>query len=158
MFKKAASPQQGDYALFRGASEVPIYSSDCCYPEYQEAYFYYLFGVSEMDCYGIIDFHNEKAILFAPRLDNLYKIWMTVKDSAQMTSHYEIETKYIDEMEVFISENYNGLMYVNEGVNSDSGITTQIPDQKYLEGKKVDRKIMHDILAESRVIKNDEEI
>ena len=102
--------------------------------------------------------HNEKAILFAPRLDNLYKIWMTVKDSAQMTSHYEIETKYIDEMEVFISENYNGLMYVNEGVNSDSGITTQIPDQKYLEGKKVDRKIMHDILAESRVIKNDEEI
>jgi len=49
-------------------------------------------------------------------------------------------------------------MFVNEGVNSDSGLTTMIPDQKYLADRQVDRKVMHDILAESRVIKNDEEI
>ena len=43
-------------AFFQGASEVPIGSSDVCYPEYQEAFFYYLFGVTEMDCFGVIDF------------------------------------------------------------------------------------------------------
>ena len=53
-------------ALFKGASEVPLYSSDIAYPEYQEAYFYYLFGVSEMDCFAVIDFATEKPILFAP--------------------------------------------------------------------------------------------
>ena len=31
-----------------------------------------------MDCYGLLDLHNDHAILFIPRLDNLYKIWMTV--------------------------------------------------------------------------------
>ena len=59
---------------------MPIYSSDVNYPEYQEAFFYYLFGVPEMDCYGVIDFENEKTFLFVPRLDNYYKIWMTVPD------------------------------------------------------------------------------
>jgi len=82
MFKKTVPVKEGDFALFRGASEVPLYSSDVNYPEYQEAYFYYLFGVHEMDCYAIIDFHNEKAVLFAPKLDNLYKIWMTTMDDA----------------------------------------------------------------------------
>ena len=64
--------------VFKGASEVPLYSSDVSYPSYQEAYFYYLFGAIEMDLYGVIDFTEEKAILFVPRLNNLYKIWMTV--------------------------------------------------------------------------------
>jgi len=52
--------------LFKGASEVPLYSSDVHYPEYQEAYFYYLTGCEEMDCYLVLDLHNDKAILFAP--------------------------------------------------------------------------------------------
>jgi hypothetical protein len=67
-------------AFFKGINEVPIYSSDVSYPSYQEAFFYYLFGVAEVDCYGIIDFETEKAYLFAPKLSNLYKIWMTVLD------------------------------------------------------------------------------
>ena len=82
MFKKAVPVEEGDFALFRGASEVPLYSSDVSYPEYQEACFYYLFGVHEMDCYAIIDFYNEKAVLFAPKLNNLYKIWMTTMNDA----------------------------------------------------------------------------
>ena len=71
--------QKKGVAFFKGANEVPLYSSDVAYPEYQEAFFYYLFGVVEMDCYGMIDFAQEKAILFVPKMDNLYKIWMTVQ-------------------------------------------------------------------------------
>ena len=65
------------FGFFKGANLVPMYSSDVDYPEYQEAFFYYLFGAPEMDCFGVIDFANEKTILFVPRLDNFYKIWMT---------------------------------------------------------------------------------
>jgi len=53
--------------FFKGASEVPLYSSDFIYPEYQEASFYYLFGSIEMDCYGVVDFENETTVLFVPR-------------------------------------------------------------------------------------------
>jgi hypothetical protein len=50
-------------------------------------------------------------------------------------------------MEAYISEHHKGVMFVNEVVNSDSGLTTMIPDQKYLADRQVDRKVMHDILA-----------
>ena len=66
LFHEAVKTEEGDIALFRGASEVPLYSSDVSYPEYQEAYFYYLTGVNEMDCYLAVDLHNDIATLFVP--------------------------------------------------------------------------------------------
>lgn len=87
--------------FFKGASEVPIYSSDVCYPEYQEAFFYYVFGVSEMDCYGVIDFENEKSILFVPNPNVFYKIWMTVLTKDDFSKKYNLidEVHYVDDME-----------------------------------------------------------
>lgn len=53
-------------------------------------------------------------------------------------------------------------IFLNKGVNSDSKLTTQVPDEKFYKeacpDAKVDTKFMHNILAESRVRKNDEEI
>jgi hypothetical protein len=31
-----------------------------------------------MDCYAVIDFDTEKCTVFMPKLDNYYKIWMTL--------------------------------------------------------------------------------
>jgi len=115
-----------------------------------------------MDCYGIIDFRNERAILFVPKPNVLYKIWMTVLTKEDYEKKYELEVRYTSELEEFLatecSPTREATVFVNSGVNSDSGLTTQIPEFKYLDGLKVDKDHMHDILAESRVIKNDEEI
>lgn len=111
-------------ALFKGSSEVPLYSSDVNYPTYQEAFFFYLFGTIEMDLYGMIDLNEEKAILFVPKLDNLYKIWMTVMNKEQYAEKYEIEVRYIDELQEFMATqcatSTNTTVYVNRGINSDS--------------------------------------
>ncbi len=76
-------------------------SSDFNYPEYQESYFYYLFGVTEMDCYGVIDFDTEKCIVFVPKLDNYYKIWMTVLDTEEYQKKYYLidEIKFTESIE-----------------------------------------------------------
>lgn len=54
------------------------------------------------------------------------------------------------------------MIFLNKGVNSDSGLTTQYPEESHYKdacpNAKVDMNIMHDVLAESRVIKNDEEL
>lgn len=87
--------------FFKGASEVPMYSGDVPYPEYQEAFFYYLFGANDMDCYGIIDFKEQKTYLFAPKLDNFYKIWMTTMTKEELKQKYSgvDEIYYTDEIE-----------------------------------------------------------
>jgi Xaa-Pro aminopeptidase len=49
-------------------------------------------------------------------------------------------------------------MYLNDGVNSDSELKTMLPDEKYTTGKAIDRETLYEVMAESRVIKNNEEI
>lgn len=148
--------------FFKGASEVPIYSSDVCYPEYQEAFFYYLFGVSEMDCYGAIDFKNEKTILFVPNPNVFYKIWMTVLTKQDFEKKYNLidEVHYVDDMENFFMNHKADTVFVNSGVNSDSGLQTMVAEAKFYEksGAKTEDQTMHNIVSESRVYKNDEEM
>jgi len=85
-----------------------------------------------MDCYGLVDFNKEKAILFVPRMDNMMKIWMTVMSSEDYATKYELEVKYIDELQEYMSTNFgassNTTVFVNRGVNSDSKLQTQIPE------------------------------
>ena len=53
-------------------------------------------------------------------------------------------------------------MFVNAGVNSDSGLETLIPDAKHYATACpqaiTDKKFMHNLLCECRVIKNEQEI
>lgn len=82
---------------------MPLYSSDVSYPSYQEAFFYYVFGAIEMDLYGLVDFNQEKAILFVPKLDNMYKIWMTVMTKEDYQAKYDIEVRYLDELKEYLA-------------------------------------------------------
>ena len=81
-----------------------------------------------MDLYGFVDFEQEKAILFVPRLDNMYKIWMTVMTKEDYAEKYGIEVRYLEDLEEFMRTNYgaaaNATVYVNKGVNSDSKLQT----------------------------------
>ena len=84
---------------------MPIHATDVSYPSYQEAYFYYLFGVIEMDCYGLLDFLNEKVVLFVPKMNNLLKIWMTVMTTADYETKYGYEVRYVDDLAEYMATN-----------------------------------------------------
>ena len=43
---------------------------------FQESYFHWLFGVTEADCFGMVDVDSAKAVLFIPRLPEDYATWM----------------------------------------------------------------------------------
>ena len=135
MFKKqqGANLPKNATAFFKGASEIPLYSSACAYPEYQEAFFYYVFGVAEMDCYGAVNFETEKSTLFIPRNDEFLKIWMTVMDKEAYQKKYPLidNVEYIDTMEEYFNASKPETVFVNLGVNSDSGLTTMIAEEKW---------------------------
>ena len=115
-----------------------------------------------MDCFGIIDFAQEKCVLFVPKLDNFYKIWMTTLSIDEWKVRYPLidEIHYTDEMEAYFAERKPATIFLNKGVNSDSGLTTQYPEEKHYAGAnaKIDTSLMHNILCESRVLKNEEEL
>lgn len=59
-----------------GGKTTNFYNSDTEPVFIQESYFHWAFGVGEPDFYGAIDVASGKSILFAPRLDEEYEIWM----------------------------------------------------------------------------------
>ena len=121
----------GSLGFLKSAFDTPMYSSDVNYPEYQEQFFYYLFGVTEQNCYGVIDFETEKVILFMPRPDNLYKIWMTVMSKDDMQSKYPKIDKimYIDELKDYFKQAQPEIIYVNSGINTDTNRQSVIPEE-----------------------------
>jgi len=77
-----------------------------------------------MDCYGVIDFENEKSILFVPNPNVFYKIWMTVLNKEDFQQKYPLidEIRYVDELETFFATQMPETVFVNGGINSDSGL------------------------------------
>ena len=130
-----------------------MYSSDMTWPEYQEAFFYYLFGIKEMGCYGILDLINEKTTVFIPRQDEFYKIWMTVMDTQQMQEKYPLidQFLYVDEIEDFLKSYQPQTLYLNGGKNGDTGRRTLVPEEElYAQAipsdAVVDLTFMHNVL------------
>lgn len=142
-------------AFFKGLSEVPLYNSDTTYQFYQEGHFYYLFGVSQPDCYGALDLDTGAPTLFVPRQSNLYKVWMTVLSREDYQKEHEIEdVRYAEEMQEWLQKRQAAKVYLNGGVNTDSGIENVIPEEKYWkELSAVDKETMWEVLANCRVTK-----
>lgn len=158
-FKEQVPDHDKSLLLFKGKDDIPVDSTDIEYEVKQESFFYYLFGVQETGCTAAIDIANEKTYLFYPKMDSVYKIWMKIKSDEDMKELYpDFEIKYTSELEQWVKDFNPAKIYVNAGVNTDSGLHTTIPTFKWLEEYTVDKTTMHDILAECRVIKSEEEI
>jgi Xaa-Pro dipeptidase len=159
MFKSQVPEHQKSLLLFKGKDDLPIDSTDIDYEVKQESFFYYLFGVQETGCSAAVDIENEKVYMFYPRMDEVYKIWMKVLNEDEIKELYpDFELKYVDELEQWVADFKPEKVYTNNGINSDSGLATVVPDFKWLPQYTVDKDTMHDILSESRVIKSQQEI
>lgn len=117
-----------------------------------------------MDCYGIIDLETKKSTLFVPRYDDYYQIWMTLLSLDDFKTKYSTidDVLYVEDIEKYFKERAPKKVYLNLGKNTDSGHITQIPSEDLFKGvcpdAVVDTKYVHDILAEARAYKHDEEI
>lgn len=131
-FKEKVTEFKNSIMMFEGNDLIPVDSTDHDYPFKQESYFYYLFGVKEPAFYATINVETEKATLYYKPSPEIYKIWMTVLSKEQYIKKYELDTFVVDDLEGHIKSMNPSKIYVNLGVNSDSGTETQIPKFKWL--------------------------
>jgi Xaa-Pro dipeptidase len=117
-----------------------------------------------MDSFATLDFETGKTTVFVPKMDNFYKIWMTTLNLEEYAKKYPLidEFRYTDEIEDYFKALQPAQVYLNVGVNSCSKLTSMSPNTQVIEkaspNTKIDKDTMHDILVESRVFKNDEEL
>ena len=69
----------------------------------QESTFWYLFGVKETNCYAAIENDSGNSVLFVPRYEEAYKMWMYVKPVEKFKSDYKVEkVMFVDELEEYL--------------------------------------------------------
>ncbi|XP_050498336.1 xaa-Pro dipeptidase-like [Diabrotica virgifera virgifera] len=146
--------------LLQGGSEISVYDSDTSYIFRQEAYFNWCFGVTEADCYGIVDVVTGDCHLFFPRLPIEYAVWMgPLTPLDEFKKKYNSQyVHYVDELkQVLETLNREALLTLN-GVNSDSGLISKAATFEGIDNFKVDNKVLFSIIADLRVIKTDYEL
>lgn len=87
---------------------------------------------------------------------------MTVLSLEDFKKKYPLidEIHYVEDMELYFEKHMPQCVYVNSGVNCDSGIASLPAEDKFYSKvcQVTDRETLYNIVNESRVIKNDEEI
>mmetsp|Transcript_40304 Transcript_40304/g.29711 ORF Transcript_40304/g.29711 Transcript_40304/m.29711 type:complete len:126 (+) Transcript_40304:191-568(+) len=125
-----------------------MYHADVDYEPFQESNFYYLFGVVETGCYGLIDFDKEKAVLFVPNLPKLLEIWMTVLRKEDYEKKYEMEVHLVDELKHYLATEQPSEVHLLSGVNPDSGNSPAMPSEELIGDLKINKDVIFDLLGD----------
>ncbi|KAJ7269443.1 hypothetical protein O6H91_01G156700 [Diphasiastrum complanatum] len=153
----ASSGSASGVVLLQGGEEQPRYCTDHVDLFRQESFFAYLFGVREPGFYGALDLTSGKAVLFIPRLDPEYAVWLgDIHPPSYFKERYQVDAAYyVDEM-VQILQGFDpkNLLYLLYGLNTDSNKTSKPASFKGIEHFNTDLDTLHPILVECRVHKS----
>ncbi|EFJ17439.1 hypothetical protein SELMODRAFT_114689 [Selaginella moellendorffii] len=125
----------------------------------QESFFAYLFGVREPGFYAAIDIATGQSILFVPRLDPDYAVWLgEIHPPSFFKEKYGVDAAYyVDEM-VSVLRKFDASLYLLHGLNTDSNRYCKPATFQGIEGFEQDTKVLHPVLSECRVIKSELEL
>lgn len=146
--------------LVHGGNDMNRAECDFEYLFRQESSFYYLFGAKEPGCMGIIDVDTKKSILLIPHLAESYAIWMgKIQPPSYFKELYGVdECRFTEDVDLILSEMDPSVVYLNHGLNTDSGNYAQPASFSGIEKFRTDKGKLYPCIADARVEKTEEEI
>nr|XP_045616728.1 xaa-Pro dipeptidase-like isoform X1 [Procambarus clarkii] len=156
------NPAPRSVVLLQGGEDTTRYSADADIIFRQETFFHWSFGVLEPGWFGALELETGKTVLFCPRLPAEYAVWMgAIITPDEFRRRYQVDdVHYVDEMPKVLRgmTEDSGSLLTLRGVNTDSGKTTLEATFDGISQFRVDNSILHDEIAECRVIKTKEEL
>ncbi|EAR97910.1 metallopeptidase family M24 protein (macronuclear) [Tetrahymena thermophila SB210] len=157
--KKNGNIKERSIVLLKGDTIKFMHDQDIVEEFQQEANIFYLFGVREFDCHGVLELDTGKAFLFCRKIPDEWKIWITVKEPPFFKQQYQVDDAWFDtEMENYLKQKNPEEIHIYHGIDSDSGLSLPEPSFECLKNYTVVKDKLYDILNELRVIKHPEEI
>ena len=154
----------GSVLLLAGGTSVDfdLYDSDVSKCDFrQEAFFLYLFGLNEPDCFGLLDIDREEAILFVPEVTDDSQRWNGTRRPLEYYSdRYGVQATFLNtDLHATMQKRGVKQLYTLFGENLDSGATTRtVPVFDGIKEYAQDTSKLHPLLVELRVLKTPREI
>lgn len=161
-FKTKAQSITSGVIILEGGDQQAFYDTDGEPVFRQDSWFQYLFGVKEPGFFGAIDVNTQKSFLFIPKLPDEYQIWCgKIHPAEYFKKLYGVDNVlYIDEMKAWLMSYTSTKIYLLEGINSDSGLSSKparLPDATEF-APYIDTAILHHALSTVRVLKSPVEL
>lgn len=156
---KAAGCEGNSVLLLQGASESALLDTDTDVAFVQDSYFHYLFGVEVGGCVAALSVATGRVDLFVPQPNEDLGIWFPLPTLEGLRAKYGYGTHWKADLLSVLSSLQADVIYVNKGVNSDSGsalLSYMSPAD--LPGFTVNEDFLNPILANCRVYKLPEEV
>jgi Xaa-Pro dipeptidase len=161
---KPQNPELTSLIIVKGGTshDFELYDSDVSKCDFrQEAFFMYLFGLNEPDCYGALDLRTGESLLFVPRTSDEAERWEgTRRPVTYYTERYGVaQTFHTDELLATLKTRGTKQLFTLYGRNSDSGnFTRTVPDFEGIEAFANDNTQLYPLLCELRAFKTPEEV
>ncbi|XP_018418385.1 PREDICTED: xaa-Pro dipeptidase-like [Nanorana parkeri] len=146
--------------LLQGGEEANRYCTDTGVLFHQESFFHWTFGVSEAGCYGAIDVHTGRSILFVPKLPESYAVWMgKIHPREHFKEKYAVdEVHYTCDIAKVLTAKNPSVLLTLRGVNTDSGSVCREASFEGISQFSVNNALLHPEIVECRVFKTDMEL
>jgi len=149
------------YLYFQGGRNNQRFDTDINYVIFrQESYFNWLFGTKEQGLSGVINCDTGESILFIPRLPESYAVWSgPIRTPDWFERHYGVdECFYTDEVVAVLKEKRCSTLFLMEGMNRFSYVSTSAPIFEGIENFTLDKTTMYPLAVAGRVRKTDKEL
>jgi Xaa-Pro dipeptidase len=158
--------------FFMGGTSLDwaLYDSDCHKAAFrQEAFFKYLFGLNEPDCFGMIDLTTGESTLFIPYVEDAWVRWNGPRRALEWyRDTYDVDRVQLTrDLDTVLTERDIKTLHILAGINSDSdsavATTPKFAGLDKYENKTDKRAIdnssnLYNLLAKQRVYKTDKEV
>ncbi|CAD5221243.1 unnamed protein product [Bursaphelenchus okinawaensis] len=162
-FKATNNSTDNAYAVLEGGHDTHLYNTDMQQSAFrQESYFYWTFGVTEPEVYGIIDLSTGHTVLLPPKMHKDYAIWQgSIKPESYFKEKYDVEEVVFHEdrtIESWLRSKSAKTVYLLKAFNTDSKETLLPANFTGINNFKTDTDVLYNIIAELRVFKTDQEL
>eukprot|EP01134_Creolimax_fragrantissima_P006068 CFRG6068T1 len=160
LVNRMASASPEGIAFLKGGEQEFRFDTDHEKIFRQESSFSYLFGVEEPGCYGAVELGTGMSVLFVPNLPASYAVWMgVVYPKSYYKEKYGVDdVHFVEEIPAYFKEKNPNPIFINRGVNSDSGHKTMEATFEGIDQYEVDGESLFGNIAECRVIKTEAEL
>ncbi|KAF6288760.1 peptidase D [Rhinolophus ferrumequinum] len=148
--RKNPAVQASSLVLLQGGEETQRYCTDTGVVFRQESFFHWAFGVTEPDCYGVIDVDTGKSTLFVPRLPASHATWMgKIHPKEHFKEKYAMDdVQYADEIANVLMAQSPAVLLTLRGVNTDSGSVCREASFEGISKFNVNNTILHPEIVE----------
>lgn len=152
--------QPSSVVVLQGGEQKQRYCTDTDMLFRQESFFHWAFGVTEADCYGVINVGTGKSVLFVPKLPESYGTWMgEIYPKEHFQQKYAVdEVQYTCDIPDVLASMSAATLLTLRGQNTDSGSICREASFEGISRFQVNNTLLHPVIVECRLIKTDMEL